>query len=172
MTGGRDSPFDDGRARPVPTVLDTLRARIDHDAFDAAVFALESVVADLGFGDVRALPGSVAWIDRLREEGKRTAVLFAGDSADAALELAGIADRFDEVVSGPRAPGTLDRALAALAVAHERAVFVDVAPSGLAAANEVGMYAAIAVARSAASPAELRQSGAAVVVADLQELLG
>ena len=55
-----------GRPRPVATVLDVLRKRIDHDAFDAAILSLEAVAADLGYGDVRPLPGSIAWIDRLR----------------------------------------------------------------------------------------------------------
>ena len=54
------------RPRPIATALDTLRPHIDHDAFDAAVLSLDAVIADLGYGDVRALPGSVAWIDRLR----------------------------------------------------------------------------------------------------------
>jgi hypothetical protein len=38
-----------------------LRRRIDHDAFDAAILALEAVAADLGYGDVRPLPGTVTW---------------------------------------------------------------------------------------------------------------
>jgi hypothetical protein len=41
----------------VSTVLDMLRTRIDHDAFDVAIFSLEAVAADLGYGDVRPLPG-------------------------------------------------------------------------------------------------------------------
>ena len=84
-------------------MLDVLRTRIDHDAFDAAIFSLEAVAADLGYGDVRPLPGSIAWIDRLRSERKRIAVLAAGERVAAALELAGIADRFDVVVTGAHA---------------------------------------------------------------------
>jgi hypothetical protein len=87
-------PFDSGRPRPVVTVLDMLRTRIDHDDFDAAVFSLGAVAADLGYGDVRPLPGSIAWIDRLRTEGKRIAVQASGERVGDALELAGIADRF------------------------------------------------------------------------------
>jgi beta-phosphoglucomutase-like phosphatase (HAD superfamily) len=167
-----EAPFDNSRPRPVATVLDTLRARIDPDDFDAVVFSLESVVADLGYGDVRALPGSVAWIDRLRAEGKRIALVYAGESAEAALRIAGIADRFDVVESGPRSADTLDRTLQALGVPAGRAVVVDVQPDGLMAARDAGCRMAIAVARGPATPAQLRQGGAAAVVADLQELLG
>ena len=93
-------PFDSGRPRPIVTALDMLRRQIDHDDFDAAVFSLDAVAADLGYGDVRALPGAVAWIDRLRAEDKRIALAAAAERAQAALEIAGIADRFDVVVTG------------------------------------------------------------------------
>ena len=167
-----DSPFDNTRPRPVPSVLDTLRARIDPDDSDAAVFALEAVVADLGYGDVRALPGSIAWIDRLRSEGKKIALVYDGENAAAALEIAGIADRFDAVVSGPRKEKTIRRALEELDVSPERSLVVDVAPAGLAAGSEAGCRLAIALARGPATPQQLRQAGAGAVVADLQELLG
>jgi PiT family inorganic phosphate transporter len=167
-----DAPFENTRPRPVPTVLDTLRARIDHDDFDAAVFWLESVVADLGYGDVRALPGSVAWIDRLRDEGKKLALAYDGERADAALEIAGIADRFDAVVRGPRSAATVARTLEALGAPADRAVVVDVSATGLEAGVAAGAVLAIAVARGSATPEQLRRSGATTVVADLQELVG
>ena len=56
------------RRQPVVTVLDTLRVRIDPANFDAVIFSLESVAADLGYGDVRKLPGAIAWIDSLRAQ--------------------------------------------------------------------------------------------------------
>src|SRR6185436_20467357 len=95
------------RPRAIRSVLDVLRARVDHDKFDAAIFALEAVVADLGYGDVRPLIGSVAWIDRLRDEGKSIALVYDGDNAQAPLEIAGIADRFDTIVSGTTDQTTL-----------------------------------------------------------------
>jgi hypothetical protein len=70
-----DAPLDNRGPRPVPTVLDALRPRLDHDRFDGVVFSLESAVADLGYGNVRPLPGSVAWIDAIRSGGKRTALV-------------------------------------------------------------------------------------------------
>ena len=164
--------LDGPRRRPVTTVLDLLRARIDHDAFDAVIFALEAVVADLGYGDLRALRGSIAWIDRLREEGKTTALIFSGDGAGPALELAGVSDRFDAVVSGPRSAATLRRVLEEIDAAPERTVVVDTTPQGIAAAVDLGAHLALAVHRGSASPEELRRGGAAAVVADLYELLG
>jgi beta-phosphoglucomutase-like phosphatase (HAD superfamily) len=165
-------PKHEGRPRPVWSVLDVLRARIDHDAFDAAIFSLAVVAADLGYGDVRPLAGSIAWIDRLRGEGKRIALVASGERAASALELAGIADRFDVVVADGRPRERLARALKDLDVAPERTIVVDVDPTAIAAARELGIELAIAVARGTASPEELRRSGADAVVADLQELLG
>jgi beta-phosphoglucomutase-like phosphatase (HAD superfamily) len=167
-----DAQFDNSRPRPVPTALDTLRPRLDHDDFDGAVFSLEAVVADLGYGDVRPLPGSVAWIDKIRDEGKRTALVYSGEGAARALELAGVEDRFDAVCTGPRDARTLVAAFEAIDVAPDRAIVVDVVPEGLAAAREAGGGLTLAIARSSATPAQLRQGGATVIVADLQELLG
>ncbi len=74
-------------------------------------------------------------------------------------------------MSGPRTAGTLRQALEELGVTAERAVVVDVGPTA-DAAPQAGRTLAIAVARGAATPEELRQGGADAVVADLQELLG
>jgi beta-phosphoglucomutase-like phosphatase (HAD superfamily) len=172
MSLGDDAPFDNGRPRPVPTVLDALRAQVDHDDFDGVVLSLESVVADLGDGDVRALPGSVAWIDGLRAEGKRIAVVYSGEGAERALDIAGVRDRFDSIWMGPRSAETIEEAFDSIGVTPDRGVVVDIDPYGLTAAREAGAYVAVAVARSSATPAELRRGGAHAVVADLQELLG
>jgi trehalose 6-phosphate phosphatase len=162
---------DGGRARPFTTVLDVLRKRIDHDSFDLAIFSLDAVAADLGYGDVRALGGSIAWIDRLREDGKKIAVQASGERAEAALELAGIADRFDLVVAGlPPRQGIL-HALEEFDVAPDRALLVGVDPNELEAAREAGVRLVIGVARGSATPEQLRRGGADAVVADLQELL-
>ena len=167
-----DHQPDSGRPRPVPTVLDVLRTRIDHDAFDAAIFSLEAVAADLGYGDVRPLPGSIAWIDRLRSEGKRIAVLASGERVAAALELAGIADRFDVIVTGSHVEQLVAGALDQLDVQADRAVVVGVEPSDLEAARAAGAVLAIGIARGKSTPEQLRRAGADTVVADLQELLG
>jgi beta-phosphoglucomutase-like phosphatase (HAD superfamily) len=165
-------PFDSGRVRPLVTALDALRRRIDHDLFDAAIFSLDAVVADLGYGDLRALPGSVAWIDRLRGEGKRIGVTAAGERAAAALELAGIADRVDVVVTGNGPSERVACALRELAVAPDRAVIAAPSTEDLQAARADGVELTIGVARGPAKPEDLRRAGAVTIVADLQELLG
>jgi beta-phosphoglucomutase-like phosphatase (HAD superfamily) len=167
-----DNPFEGGKPRPIATVLDGLRARIDAERFDAAVLSLEAVVADLGYGDVRPLPGAVAWIRELRGAGKKIGLAATGERARAAIELAGVADLFDAIVTGPRNPGTLAEATSELGVEPDDALLVDVAAAGIQAGREAGFDLLIGVARNLGTPEDLRQAGADMVVADLQELLG
>jgi beta-phosphoglucomutase-like phosphatase (HAD superfamily) len=167
-----DNPFDSGKPRPIATVLDGLRARIDAESFDLAVLWLEAVAADLGYGDVRPLPGAVAWIRELRAAGKKVALAGDGERARAAAELAGVADLFDTVVTGPRNGGTLTTATEELEIAPSAAVLVDVSPAGIQAGKQAGFDLLIGVARNLGTPEDLRQAGADMVVADLQELLG
>jgi beta-phosphoglucomutase-like phosphatase (HAD superfamily) len=167
-----DNPFDGGKPRPIATVLDALRARIDAERFDAVVVWLEAVAADLGYGDVRPLPGAVAWIRELRAADKKVALGASGERARAALELAGVADLFDVIVTGPRNTGTLTEATAELGVEPSAAILVDVAPAGILAGREAGFDLLVGVARNLGTPEDLRQAGADMVVADLQELLG
>jgi beta-phosphoglucomutase-like phosphatase (HAD superfamily) len=159
------------RARPVTTVLDVLRVQIELDAFDGVLLSLETVAADLGYGDIRALPGSVAWIEQLRRHGKRVGLFAAGDRANAALELAGIAGLFDEITVGTRSVPALLAAIEALGGAPQRTIVVTATAAGVEAAREAGTGIVIALARGLSSPEDLRQAGAHTVVADLQELL-
>ncbi len=67
--------------------------------------------------------------------------------------------------------------LAVLAIAEldgdpESTLPVDSSPAGIRAGRQAAVHMTIAVARGHASPEELRDAGADVVVADLQELLG
>jgi beta-phosphoglucomutase-like phosphatase (HAD superfamily) len=167
-----DNPFDGGRPRPIATVLDALRARVDAERFEAAVVWLEAVAADLGYGDVRPLPGAVAWIRELRGAGKKIALAGSGERARAAVELAGLDDLFDAIVTGPRNGGTLKQAAEELGVEPADAIVVDVAPAGIQAGKQAGFDLLIGVARNLGTPEDLRQAGADMVVADLQELLG
>jgi beta-phosphoglucomutase-like phosphatase (HAD superfamily) len=167
-----DNPFDGGRPRPIATVLDALRARVDAERFDGLVVWLEAVAADLGYGDVRPLPGAVAWIEELRGAEKKVALCASGERARAAVELAGVADLFDVTVTGPRNAATLAEAAEELGIAADDAILVDVAPAGIQAGREAGFDLLIGVARNFGTPEDLRQAGADMVVADLQELLG
>jgi phosphoglycolate phosphatase-like HAD superfamily hydrolase len=96
----------------------------------------------------------------------------SGERVAAALELAGIADRFDVVVTGSHLEQLVAGALDQLNVEADRAVVVGVEPSALEAARAAGVVLAIGVARGNCSPEQLRRAGADAVVADLQELLG
>lgn len=167
-----DNPFDGGRPRPIATVLDTLRARLDAGNFDSIVFWLEAVAADLGYGDVRPLPGAVAWIEEMRGAGKRTVLASSGERARAALQLAGIDGEFDAVVDGPRTAATVERGIEAVDGDPETTLLVDTSPSGIRAGRQAAVHMAIAVARGQAMPEELREAGADIIVADLQELIG
>lgn len=151
--------------RPVRTVLEPLRPRIDLDQLDAAVLELETVAADLGYGDVRPLSGAVAWIDRLREADKRIAVVDGGARGDSALAIAGIGDRVE--LTAP----AVEAALEALDVAPERSVVIAASTEGVAAAARAGAYRTIGVARGPATPEQLRRAGADGIVAELHELL-
>jgi beta-phosphoglucomutase-like phosphatase (HAD superfamily) len=151
--------------RPVRTVLEPLRTSIDLDRLDVAVLELETVAADLGYGDVRALSGSVTWIDHLRDEDKRIAVVDGGERGESALAIAGVADRFE--LTAPTFPAALE----ALDVPAERAVAVAASTEGVAAAVAAGFHRVIAVARGFATPEQLRRAGAHGVVAELHELL-
>ncbi len=165
-------PFEGGRARPIATVLDSLRARIDAERFDTVVLWLEAVAADLGYGDVRPLPGAVKWIEELRAAGKKAVLTASGERARAALALAGLEEEFDQVTLGPRTAATLEKAVAAARGDAEATILVDAAPAGIRAGREAAVHLAIGVARGLGSPQELREAGADMVVADLQELLG
>src|ERR1700760_4893089 len=143
-----DNPFEGGRPRPIATGLAALRARIDAERFDAAVVWLEAVAADLGYGDVRPLPGAVAWIGELRGAGKKVALCASGERARAALELAGVAELFDAIVTGPRNTATLGDATAQLGVGAGDAILVDVAPAGLQAGREAKFDLLVGVARN------------------------
>jgi phosphoglycolate phosphatase-like HAD superfamily hydrolase len=167
-----EQPFDTGRPRPIVTALDAVRAAIDYESFDAAVFSLRAVAADLGFGDVRALPGSVAWIDRLRTQGKRIAVATGAERIEAALQLAQIDERVDVVASDPDPERRVARALDELGVAAERVAAVGVEAFELESARAAGIERLIGVARGRSTAEELRRAGAITVLADLQELLG
>jgi phosphoglycolate phosphatase-like HAD superfamily hydrolase len=168
MADTNDSPL---RRRPVVTVLDVLRKRIDHRDFDAVALSLDALVVDLGYGDVRALLGSVSWIEKLRDEGKKIAVVSASDRAPTALDLAGVDELVDVVVSGAHASERMTELIDELDLDPARVVMVSTDADELRVASDAGIGVDIGLARGASSPEQLRKAGADAVVADLQELL-
>lgn len=111
-------------------------------------------------------------LDSLRAADKRIALTASGERARAAVELAGVADLFDAIVTGPRNGGTAESAARELEIEPTDAILVDVAPAGIQAGKQAGFDLLIGVARNLGTPEDLRQAGADMVVADLQELLG
>jgi alpha,alpha-trehalose phosphorylase len=129
---------------------------------------------------VRAFPGSVRLLHRLRQEGIRSAVVTSSTNAERTLEAAGIAHLFDAKVDGNVAaeldlagkpePDTFLEAARRLDAEPARAVVVEDALSGVQAGKRGGFGLVLGVARHI-SPDEMRHNGADVVVSDLGELL-
>ncbi|MFO7653527.1 MAG: beta-phosphoglucomutase family hydrolase [Candidatus Krumholzibacteriia bacterium] len=128
---------------------------------------------------VRAYPGTIDVLHRLRERGVRTALVTSSTNAELTLEAAGVIDLFDarvdgttalaERLPGKPAPDTYLAAARRLGVEPDRAVVVEDAISGVEAGRRGDFGLVIGVAR-AATPDELRRNGADVVVEDLGDL--
>jgi beta-phosphoglucomutase family hydrolase len=129
---------------------------------------------------VAAFPGSVRLLDALDARGTRMAIVSSSANAPDVLRAAGLLDRFETVVDGavardrglagkPR-PDTYEHAADTLGVAHERAVVVEDAVSGVQAGAAGGFAFVVGVDRGAGADTLLAE-GADVVVADLAELV-
>jgi alpha,alpha-trehalose phosphorylase len=140
----------------------------------------ELVERALAGQSVEAFPGSVRWVEHLRDEGVRTAVVSSSTNAGDVLRAAGIDGLFETTVdgrdvaelglSGKPAPDGFLEAARRLAVAPDRAVVVEDALAGVAAGRAGKFGLVVGVARNAA-PADLRDAGADLVVEDLAEML-
>lgn len=129
---------------------------------------------------VTAYPGSVALLDQLRDLGAKVAVVSSSKNAPAVLRAAGLEDRFEVVVDGrvalerglpgKPAPDTFEFAADTLGVAHEHAVVIEDALSGVAAGAAGTFGLVVGVDRGVGEPA-LTRAGADVVVDDLSELV-
>ncbi len=141
------------------------------NAFFAAVLADEGV---------KAYPGSVALLDHLAGRGTRVAVVSSSRNAPAVLKAAGLDDRFTVVVDGEVAEGlglagkpspeTFAYAAEQLGVSVERSVVLEDALSGVAAGHAGGFGLTVGVDRGVGAD-RLTESGADVVVSDLDELV-
>lgn len=128
---------------------------------------------------VRVFPGTVRFARALREQGIRTAVISASRNCAAVLAAGGVDGLFDVRVDGVLAdelglpgkpdPAVFTEAARRLGVRPGRAVVVEDALPGVQAARRGGFGLVVGIDRTA-HPAELRASGADVVVTDLSEL--
>ncbi|MDX5319365.1 MAG: beta-phosphoglucomutase family hydrolase [Actinomycetes bacterium] len=128
---------------------------------------------------IAAYPGSLRLLEVLAERGIKVAVVSSSKNAPTVLEAAGLADRFPVVVDGsvaadlalpgkPR-PETFLHAAEEVGVPAGRAVVVEDAVSGVAAGRAGNFGLVVGVDRGAGEQT-LLDSGADVVVADLEEL--
>lgn len=140
----------------------------------------EAFASVLETDGVQPYPGSVAWLDQLALGGTAVAVVSSSRNAPAVLAAAGLADRFDVVVDGTvavaeslpgkPAPDTFLFAADRLGVPAARAVVVEDALSGVKAGAAGNFGLVIGVDRGTGEQ-RLRDAGAGLVVADLEELV-
>ena len=105
------------------------------------------------------------WIEKLREAGKRIALVDGGVRGEAALRLAGLDEHFEASEADARGGG---RGARPRRRSRRRGRGVR---RGRRRRSPGGAYLVIAVARGLATPEQLRRAGADAVVAELHELL-
>jgi beta-phosphoglucomutase family hydrolase len=162
--------FLESRGIPAPDDLVTELGDRKNDAFG-------QVLRDEG---VTAYPGSMRLLESLRDRGMPMAIVSSSRNAPAVLEAAGVTHFFTTVVhggvaaekglAGKPAPDTFLEAADELGVAHDKAVVLEDATSGVAAGAAGKFALVIGVDRGAGADA-LTAAGADLVVSDLAELL-
>jgi len=129
---------------------------------------------------VKPYPGSVRYVNAVREAGLHTACVSSSVNAGEVLEAAGIRDRFEKLVDGhvvedqglrgKPAPDTYLKAAEELGVSPAEAAVFEDALSGVQAGRAGSFGFVVGVDRVGQAEA-LEQHGADVVVKDLAELL-
>jgi beta-phosphoglucomutase family hydrolase len=140
----------------------------------------ELVLKIIHDGGVKPYPGSVEYIDAVRDAGLRRAVVSSSANTSDVLEAAGIRDRFDTIVDGhvveddglkgKPAPDTYLKGAEELGVKPSEAVVFEDALSGVEAGHAGHFGYVVGVDRVGQADA-LKQHGADRVVKDLAELL-
>ena len=140
-----------------------------------------AVVSTIRREGVTAFPGSIRYLEAVRDAGLGRAVVSASANCKAVLRRAQLAALLEEVVDGriaraaglqgKPAPDTYLLAARRLRVAPERAAVFEDAIAGVEAGTAGGFGLVVGVDRVHADDA-LREHGAAVVVSDLGDLLG
>ena len=128
---------------------------------------------------VRAFPGTVALLHRLRARGTPLAVVTSSRNGTAVLAAAGLAGVFDVIVTGADAarlglPGKPDPAMfleaaRLLRIPPGRTVVIEDAEAGVRAASHGGFGLVIGIDRTGYGD-RLRAEGADLVISDLGEL--
>ena len=128
---------------------------------------------------VRAFPGTVELLHRLKAGRVPTALVTASRNADQILHSAGVEDLFDEVVDGTQAanerlpgkpdPATFLAAARVLGVDPARTAVVEDAVAGVTAAHRGGFGLVVGIARDGQAE-QLSAAGADIVVQDVAQL--
>jgi beta-phosphoglucomutase family hydrolase len=136
--------------------------------------------AELAENGVAAYPGSLEFLAAAVTAGYEVAVVSSSRNAVPVLEAAGIRDRFDVIVDGQvaaaehlpgkPAPDTYQRAAELLGLTPEECVVVEDAHSGVQAGRDGSFGLVVGVDRGVGAQ-ELLDSGADIVVTDLDELV-
>lgn len=140
----------------------------------------DTVAMVLAENGVTAYPGSIAFLDAVTDAGLAVAVVSSSRNAPAVLRAAGIASRFGVVVdgmvaaaehiAGKPAPDTYLRAAELLGLSAAQCVVVEDAHSGVQAGRAGNFGLVLGVDRGAGAQG-LLDSGADLVVSDLEEML-
>src|SRR5262249_15233275 len=140
----------------------------------------ELVLAYLQQGGVEAYPGSLRFLNAVRDHGWRTAVVSASKNCTAVVESAGISDLLDVQVDGivaermklpgKPAPDTYLAAARMLAVQPADAAVFEDALAGVEA-GRAGSFGLVVGVDRVGQASALREHGANLVVTDLAELL-
>jgi beta-phosphoglucomutase family hydrolase len=138
----------------------------------------ELVLAKLADG-VEVYPGSVRYVEALRDAGLGRAVVSSSANTAAVLTVTGLAHLFDEVVdgvvaereglAGKPAPDTFLAAARRFRVEPSEAAVFEDALAGVEAGRAGGFGFVVGVDRTGQAE-ELRRHGADIVVADLEDL--
>ena len=136
--------------------------------------------AELAEHGVDAYPGSLEFLAAALDAGYEVAVVSSSRNAVAVLQAAGIRDRFEVIVDGMVAateglpgkpsPATYQRAAELLGLTPEECVVVEDAHSGVQAGRDGAFGLVVGVDRGVGAQ-ELLDSGADIVVTDLDELV-
>ncbi len=128
---------------------------------------------------IDAYQSSIAFIERLRARGMKTAVISSSRNCEEVLQAAGVMNLFDAKVdgidmaeaglTGKPEPDIFQEAAKRLGVKPETAVVVEDALAGVEAGRKGGFGLVIGIARHNHGE-ELKQHGADLVVGDLAEL--
>jgi beta-phosphoglucomutase family hydrolase len=137
------------------------------------------VLAKMAAG-VEVYPGSVRYVEAVREAGLRRAVVSSSANTKAVLKVTGLTDLFDEVVdgvtaerenlTGKPAPDMFCFAAQCLDIAPAQAVVFEDALAGVEA-GRAGKFGFVVGVDRTGQAEELQRHGADIVVSDLADLL-